>query len=439
VPADIDRRLEAYVQPYVAGNNFSGCVLIAERGRVLVRRCWGLANRELGVANTPQTRFHIASVSKSFTAAAILRLEEQGKLHVEDPISRFLPHYPRGEAITLHHLLTHTSGIPNVNNFPDYERNSRFAWTLPQIVSWFKDRPLEFSPGARYAYSNSNYSLLALIIESVSGQPYGDFLERHIFGPAGLTNTGHDGRTEAVIPNRAAGYLPVGLDRIENAPCLDWSIKTGNGSLYSTVDDLLRWDRALVRGEVLGAAAARKMFTDHVAGVGYGWFVRGKATRPSVAINGRSPGFSASLERFPASDVVVVVTSNLYTSLAQAMADDLGAIAHGEARRAVVPPRPIALPASVMDRYIGLWQFGPDFTFNPNMIGEIKRVDEGLVLASGGGGGASFLIPLAADRFVDRLYGGEVRFTTDPSGQVSTLIWNFGRDHIATRVRQPER
>jgi hypothetical protein len=181
----------------------------------------------------------------------------------------------------------------------------------------------------------------------------------------------------------------------------------------------------------------KKAFTDHVEGVGYGWFIRSGPPRSSVGINGRAPGFSASLDRFTASDIVVAVTSNLYSSLTQAISDDIAAIAHGDARRPLVPARPVRLPDSVMSRYTGRWQFGPDFSFNPNVTGEITQIGGALALTLGNGGGTSFLIPVTDNRFVDRLYGGVVRFVADPAGTVTELRSNFGRDYVATRIRRP--
>lgn len=426
-------RVEAYVRPYAQSNNFSGCVLVATGDVVDVRQCWGMANEELRVPNTPRTRFHIASVSKSFTAAAILRLEDEGRLAVGQSVASVLPGYPRGGAITIHDLLAHRSGIPNVNDLPDYERRSRDSWTLPEIVSWFQDLPLEFEPGSRYRYSNSNYNLLAHIIERVTGQRYGDYLLAQVCRPAGLRETGHDGRPQDLVAHRAAGYLPVSLDGFENAPFLDWSIKTGNGSLYSTVDDLHRWVQALVGGRVLNPASTRKMFADHRDGAGYGWSVRG-GDRPSVSVTGRSPGFSSSVEHFTRSRVTVVVTANLYSSIAQTIAADLGAIAHGETRRALVPVPAMRLDPAVAARLVGRWRFGPDFSYNPNMLATVRIQDGALTMEGSGGAGTAFLIPVGTHRFVDRLYGGTVRFVVDETGRATALVWNFGTDYVARRA-----
>jgi CubicO group peptidase (beta-lactamase class C family) len=176
---------------------------------------------------------------------AILQLEEQGRLSVSDSVARFVPDFLNGDRIKLEHLLTHTSGIPNVNDLPDYDTFARSPHTVEQLVAKFSSLPLDFQPGSDYHYSNSNYNLLALILEKVSGENYGDYVRKHILDQAGMQNTGHDGEALRLISIVASGYEPAGINSYEKAPYLDWSNKTGNGSLYSTVDDLYRFDRAL--------------------------------------------------------------------------------------------------------------------------------------------------------------------------------------------------
>jgi CubicO group peptidase (beta-lactamase class C family) len=424
--SDLERRVDAYVQPYVESGNFSGVILIARGDQKLLEKGYGFANREWKIANAPDTRFHIASVSKTFTSAATMLLQERGKLSVKDPLNKWIPDYPRGNVITLHHLLTHTSGIPNVNNFPDYDEKSRSAHSLTEIISWFKDKPLEFKPGAKYSYSNSNYNLLAYVIEKASGQSYGEFLEANIFKPLGLRATGHDGYPGLLIPKRAAGYSPADATDAENAPFLDWSTKTGNGSLYSTADDLYRWARAMTTDALVNAASRKQIFTNHIDGTGYGWFIRDKAQRFSIAMNGRSPGFASNLERFPESGLYVVTLSNLYSSLTQAMATDVGAIAHGEERKPQVATGTVNVPAKLLDEYAGDYEFGEDYRFSPVKQIAIVRRGEWLAANPGGGGDLSYLLPRGENDFIDRAYGGKVTFERDGSGKVVAFVWDFG-------------
>jgi CubicO group peptidase (beta-lactamase class C family) len=223
----IEAEVDAYVKPYLEMGGFSGSILIAKGGKILLKKGYGMANYELGVPNTPDTKFHIASVSKPFTAAAVMLLQERGLLSVSDPLTKFISDYPKGDKITVHHLLTHTSGIPNVNNYPDYDAKSKFPQTPASLVEMFKNKPLIMQPGDQYNYSNSNYNLLAYIIEKVSGKSYGEFLKENIFQPLAMKDTGHDGQAETLLKNRASGYVPVGVSGFENAPYLDWTSKTG--------------------------------------------------------------------------------------------------------------------------------------------------------------------------------------------------------------------
>jgi CubicO group peptidase (beta-lactamase class C family) len=428
----VEAKVDAYVKPFVEGNNFSGTILIAKGGKILVDKGYGLANYELSVRNTPRTRFHIASVSKSFTAAAILMLQERGLLNVADPLSKFIPDYPAGDKITIHHLLTHTSGIPNVNNLPGYQEKSLSRRNLTEIIKMFEDKPLEFEPGARFRYSNSNYNLLAYIIEKVSGKSYGEFLEANIFRPLGMTDTGNDSGSGELIADRASGYVPVGIREVENAPSLNWSIKTGNGSLYSTVDDLYKWDRALYTDTLLTSSSRKKMFTDY-GGFGYGWFVRKHSGRRVIAINGRSPGFTSSMERFVDDDVCVILAANTYSGITQSMADDLAAIVFGQKYEALSPP--VRVDPTVLDSYTGQYRFGEDFAYNPGSTVRVERKENGLFMLTTGGD--TYLIPQPGDRFIDRLFGGTVTFEREPQGNVNQLTWNFGTAYVAKKLKQP--
>ena len=181
-----------------------------------------------------------------------------------DPISRFLPEFPEGDKIQIENLLTHTSGIRDINDLPDYDNFARSPHTLPESVAKLCGLPLQFQPGVKYSYSNSNYNLLALILEKAAGEGCPDYLSRHIFEPAEMEESGHDGDAAALIPLAAAGYEPAGEKDYENAPFVDWSTttKTGNGSLYSTVDDLYRFDRALNREVVPKKATCQSYFVE---------------------------------------------------------------------------------------------------------------------------------------------------------------------------------
>jgi CubicO group peptidase (beta-lactamase class C family) len=405
---DLERRVDNYLAPYVKGNNFIGAVLIAQGDRVLVKRAYGESSYELHVANSAATRFHIASISKPFTAAAILILELRGLLRVSDPIARFLPDFPNGQKITLEHLLTQTSGIPNVNNLPEYSTASRFPQTPASLIELFKSKPLGFEPGAKYEYSNSNYNILAFVIEQVSHKAYGEFLNETIFAPTGLRDTGHDGDASEVIANAAAGYQPKGIAGLERAPYIDWSAKTGNGSLYSTTEDLLKFLRAYRRGQLLPRKKVDELWVER-AGHNYGWFVRKRHGRTAVASNGRSPGFTSSLEYYPERELTVIVLSNSYSPVSQSpVADDLAAMALGEREVKAAAIAPVEISTGSLQRLAGSYQFGENF-FRPNAQVAI-RVEGTELLLDWGGGTRSDLLPVAPNEFIDRQFWSRLVF-----------------------------
>ena len=413
---------------------FSGVILIAKGEKVLLSKGYGMANYELGVPNTRQTKFHIASVSKPFTAAAVLLLQERGLLSVSDPLTKYIADYPNGDKITVHHLLTHTSGIPNVNNLPEYEAKSKFPQTTSSLVELFKGKPLIMQPGERYNYSNSNYNLLAYIIEKVSGRSYGDFLKENIFDPLGMKNTGHDGNAGALLKNRASGYSPVGLTGFENAPYLDWTSKTGNGSLYSTAEDLYKWDRALYTEKPLKKSTLERMFTPHVEGIGYGWFISKRFDRKAIRISGRSPGFNSELQRYVDEDVCVIVLGNNYAPTASTIADDVAAITLGEKYEIPAIVKPITLAPQMLDALVGRYEGGSDF-FVPGVVLTLERKNGSLNL-SWNSGAATPLVPQSDTKFFSRLLWAAVTFVRDENGEVTHLLYSYGgKDYPAKKER----
>lgn len=429
--AKLESAVDSYLRPYIESNNFTGSVLIARKGTILLQKGYGRANYELEIANTPETRFHIASVSKPFTSAAILLLQEKGRLKTSDTLAKFIPDYPNGDKITLRHLLTHTSGIPNVNDFPDYDQFAKTKHTVAELIAKFKDQPLEFQPGEKYRYSNSNYNLLAYIIEKVSGQSYGDFLKQNIFDPLGMTATGNDGDAAMLIPYRASGYTPTGVTELENAPFLDWSNKTGNGSLYSTIGDIYKFDRALYSDKLLNKGSRDEMFTE-AKGIHYGWSNGEQDGHKLISINGRSPGFNATLLRFIDDDATVIVLSNSYSSVSQTVvAPDLARILFGQSPQSPFNLQP--LTEKNVANYLGRYQFGPDY-FRPNSAVTVERADRSLQLRWDSGL-TSALLPVGENEFIERAFWGRVVF---PKGQGSAdhFIYNLLGTFTAKRTPQ---
>lgn len=307
---DIISTTDTYLSNLVKARLFSGSVLIARNGEVLVKTGYGEADRQKHLVNTAQTKFRLGSLTKQFTAMAILILQTRGKLNVRDRICTYLSGCPTAwHQITIHHLLTHTSGIPDFARFPDFIATRGSASTPTETIARFKDKPLDFQPGEKFSYSNSGYVVLGAIIEQASGKRYEAFLQENIFVPLQMVDSGYDHNNGGL----AIGYR----DRTNLADFIDMSVPYAAGGLYSTVEDLYRWDRALYTEKLIPKDLLDQMFTSFTlipdgggSGPGYGWFIGREGDRPVVSHTGGIQGFSSSIARYPNDKVVIIVLGN---------------------------------------------------------------------------------------------------------------------------------
>lgn len=325
---DIEKKVDKYMNIYLKKGNFSGSVLIAKDGKILVKKGYGLADIENNITNNSKTIFRLASVSKQFTAMAIMELYEKELLDLNDTLTKYIPDYPHGNKITIHNLLTHTSGIQNFTDFSDYVERLAIPTTIEETIKRFKNKPLNFTPGDEFRYSNSNYILLAYIIEKVSGKTYEKFIKENIFKPLNMVNSGND-RSNLVLKNRAKGYYFIEGGPVD-AWYIDMSIHIGGGSLYSTVEDLYLWDRALYTEKLVSKDSMAKIFTPYKGGYGYGWSIGENYGRKCISHRGGINGFSTIIERYVKDDVCVIVLSNMENAPTDTISRDLAFIAFGE-------------------------------------------------------------------------------------------------------------
>ena len=312
---------------FVRPDEFSGVVLVAKDGKPVFRKAYGLANREWNVPNAVTGKFRIGSMTKAFTATAILQLQEAGKLSIDDPISKYYADAPATwHAVTLRHLLTHTSGIPSYTDQPGFfAEQARLDRSPEEIIKLTRDAPLQFEPGSQFRYDNTGYIILGYVIEKVSGQTYADYVRQRILAPLNMKNSGYD-VSETVLPQRAAGYAPSPSGVI-NAPYLSMTLPFAAGSIYSTVDDLLAWDQALsAPGKPLGAASLKAMFTDYGHGYGFGWVMADLHGHRLITHNGGINGFVSENPRYPDDRLTVILLSNYGGAPVGEIGADLGAI-----------------------------------------------------------------------------------------------------------------
>ena len=430
----LEQRIDRFVQPYVASNNFTGVILVRRGGRVQLEKGYGRANYELGIINAGWNRFHIASVTKAFTAAAILLLAEQGKLSLDDSVSRHLPDYPNGGRIRIEQLLKHTAGIPNLGSGPDWERQERLPHTTEGLVALFKDLPLQFEPGSETRYSNSNYNLLTLILEKVSAQSYESFLRDRIWAPLGLRSTSDGSDMSRLVPNRATGSEPEGIRDVRLPRFIDWSGRKGSGSLVTTASDLDRFVEALFRGKLLQPASLAKILAP-AEGFAFGWARDERFGRKQMRSAGRSPGYNASVERYLDDGTTVIVLTNSYSPVGQdsVFLTGINAAVLG---KAATPPAllPVPVKRGSLADLAGQYRM-PESYFIPNAT--LELIDRGNRLdAVWANGTRNTIYPVGPNQFLDRSFWANVSFSRDSTGKVSGFSYALaGQSFTATRER----
>ena len=316
---------------------FNGSALVAENGKIIYKGAYGNANMEWNIPNTPDTKFRLGSITKQFTATVILQLVEQGKIKLDGKLSDYLPEYRKdiGDKVTIHHLLTHTSGIPSYTGQPGFFENvSRNPYKVDDFVKKYASGNLEFEPGSKYSYNNSGYFLLGAIIERVTGKPYERVLKENIFDPAGMKNTGYDHHT-TIIPKRAAGYSKT-PDGYTNALYLDMSIPYAAGSLYSTVEDLYLWDQALYTDKMLSAQSKALMYKPFLDNYAYGWVVMNASFKQNdqpvqvIRHGGGINGFSTTILRFPKEKNLIVMLDNTGSDYLDRISESIAKILYNQ-------------------------------------------------------------------------------------------------------------
>jgi D-alanyl-D-alanine carboxypeptidase len=305
---DLESWTDAYIARLSPEQHFRGNVLVQRNGQTVLKKSYGLADESWNVSNVTEGRFEIASLTKQFTAVAILQLAEAGKLSVQDPVNKFYSQAPASwQAITVQQLLTHTSGLPN-NELKDFTKGIAAPYKSEELIRTFRNRPLVSVPGTKWAYTNTEYYLLAYIIEQLSGQSYGTYLHEHIFGPLGMANSGFVSSL-AVVPKMAEGYTREN-GTLRHRDYFDRSLEIGAGGIYTTLADLVRWNQALDTPGFLKAESLKQMFSVHPPGnYGYGWFIDDKPIR-RIYHEGGDPGFAAFEARYPDQHVLIVILAN---------------------------------------------------------------------------------------------------------------------------------
>ena len=418
-------RADAFVQPYVDAGLWSGSVLIARGDSVLHLEGYGWADAEHRIENSAQTRFPVASVTKTFTAIAAARLWTDGTLEAEAPLSRYLPGFPRASEITIRHLVRHRSGIPDTDDLAWFTRGQRFPHPIGALVDSLARVPLTFDPGTRRDYSNGGYTVLARVLEIATGLPFERVLEEWVFRPAGMTSSG-DWSDGGLVPHRAEGYGLAPDGSLMPGPYVHPSNKVGAGSAYTTVGDVFAFFRALQTHALVPAAARDSLFRP----------IESAFARERLYFGGRGPSYTAAIQIYPADDVLVVALGNNYSRLNEEITDGLAALVLGPAadprigrileRR--LPFSAVSLTPAELGTYVGDYQHAWGFRFR------LELEQERLVYVDPEHGTRTPMIPVARDTFVSPWQWAEIRFG---SGDISWRWLDFsGRDWAVERSKE---
>jgi CubicO group peptidase (beta-lactamase class C family) len=332
--------IETLINRHIENKDFNGAILVAKEGKIIYQKGVGFANMEWDIPNQIDTKFRIGSITKQFTAMLIMQLAAENKIDLHTPISNYLPNYPKENAdrITIHHLLTHSSGTPRNYDSPIQKKIRPDDQNPSEAVALFSGLPLEFTPGEKFSYSNAGYSVLGLIIETITQKSYEEVLDEQIFKPLGLQNSGYD-KHRPLIKHRASGYFSSWGDYY-NSNYTDMSKPYAAGSLYSTVEDLFLWDQALYTDKLLPKTFMDLIFTKHIidpdynAHYGYGWNIKalplgnsGEQIEATVH-DGVIDGFCAIISRMPSSNSSIILLSNVRRAPLNAITKAVNGILH---------------------------------------------------------------------------------------------------------------
>lgn len=328
------QKIDELVGKYTENGIFNGSVLVAENGNILFEKGYGYSDREQKTQNTPETKFRIASITKQFTAMLIMQLVEKGKIKLDAKLSEYLTYYRKDNAdkITIHNLLTHTSGVPNYTNTEFMENHLSKSITPKDLIITYGNGDLEFEPGSEYKYSNTGYVMLGAVIEEVTGKKYETVLQEQILTPLEMTNSGYE-HNEIKMTNQAIGYDNA-LGEVVVSKYIDMTIPYSAGSMYSTVQDLYKWDRALYTDKLLSAEMKGKMFTPFLKNYAYGWnVIRAKVSPTDEKIihthSGGINGFNTNIMRVESDNLAIIVLSNFANGQSQKIANDVSKILYG--------------------------------------------------------------------------------------------------------------
>lgn len=414
VAQSVEQKMEQLLTAHAKQNKLNGSVLVAQKGKVIYQKGFGYRNAEAKIANDANTIFQIGSITKQITAAVIMQLQQEGKLSVQDKLSKYFPGFANGDKITIEHLLTHTSGIFNYTNDTAIMKSDVTRhYSQQEMLALFVKYPSDFEPGTKWNYSNSAYSLLGYIIEKVEKKPYEKVVRERIFQPLGMNNSGFD-FTNLSGSDKAKGYFTLS-PAAAPAPIVDSTIAFSAGAVYSTVGDLYKWERAIYSDKILKPESWKAVFTPFKNKYGYGWGIDTLYGRQVTAHSGGIHGFSSHILRFPEDELVIIVFDNSSSNQLSRISRSLAAIVYGMPYEIPAEKKEISLDASVLKQYVGEYQFAPTFIITVSL--------EGNQLKAQATGQPQFDVFAEKENvFFLKVVEAKIEFVKDANGAVTEMI-----------------
>lgn len=409
--AKLDELMNTYAKLY----KFNGSALVAKNGTILLNKGYGYSHAADKIANNEQTIFQLGSITKQFTSAVILKLQEEKKLGVSDKLSKYFPGYPKGDSITIEQLMTHTSGIYSYTNDRDFMAKEVSKPTnREKIMAMFRDKPLDFSPGTSWSYSNSGYSLLGYIIEAVTNKPYEQSVRKYIFTPLGMTHSGFD-FTHLNNKQKATGYFELNDRETKTAPIVDSTVSYSAGAIYSTTGDLYLWHKALQKNNILSAAQQEKAYTPVRNRYGYGWGIDSIEGKRRVSHGGGIHGFATNIARVPEDDVCIVLLSNASDPSLAEITKSIFAILYGKEYELPKERTAIKLPEEKLKQYEGEYEINKD-------LHVILSVKDGELIAAPTGQKTDIIYAEKEDFFFLKSQDIQLEFTRNDTKEIDGFI-----------------
>ncbi|HTE12926.1 MAG TPA: serine hydrolase [Chitinophagaceae bacterium] len=420
------QQLDELVAAYAKNEKFNGTVLVAQKGKILLQKGYGYKNAAKKEMNDGNTIFQIGSITKQFTSAVILHLQEKKKLSIHDKLSKYFPALAFADSVTIENLLSHTSGIYNYTNNGDFMKTEAVKpASQEKMLALFKDKPLEFQPGSKYSYSNSGYMLLGYIIEKVTGKPYEQEMHEAIFTPLHMDHSGFN-FTSLQSPDKATGYFSLSQTAAVPASIVDSSASFAAGAIYTTVGDLYKWDRSLYTEKIISRASLKNAYTVRKGKYGLGWSIDSAYGQQVYRHGGGIFGFTTFIGRSPEEDICIILFDNKGDGSLEQIAEGMNAILHNKPYDLPKERIAITVDTTILRQYAGEYELAPNFILAVSL-------ENGQLMIQATGQGKSAVYAEKENLFFSKIVDAQIEFTKDADGKTDKLILHQNGRHTPAK------